>query len=240
MTRMTLAAVLLLASLGCSSVSHAAQAPTLSPAKTMTAANMVDIRSLAPAIAQDIKYAGSDNFVGRPVDGYLATKCFLQRSAAEALAQVEKDLRAKHMRLKTWDCYRPARAVADFVRWAHDLTDQRSKPAHYPTLDKSQLLGDYIAPVSGHSRGGTVDLTLERCAGDDTHCAPLDMGTDFDFFGLRANTDNPDITPLQRQNRELLLKAMAAGGFRNYLMEWWHYTLSPEPTPHTIYDVPVE
>jgi D-alanyl-D-alanine dipeptidase len=212
---------------------------SLSPARTMTAANMVDIRSLSPDIAEDIKYAGSDNFVGRPVAGYLAAKCFLQRPAATALAQVQQQLRARHLRLKVWDCYRPARAVADFVRWAHDLTDQRTKPAHYPTLDKSQLLGDYIAPVSGHSRGGTVDLTLERCAGNNTHCTPLDMGTDFDYFGLRANTANPDITLLQRQNRALLRKAMTAGGFRNYPMEWWHYTLSLEPAPHVIYDMPV-
>lgn len=206
----------------------------------MEAADMLDVRSLSPKIAEDIKYAGSDNFVGRPVDGYRAAKCFLQRPAAIALARVEQQLITRHLRLKIWDCYRPARAVADFVRWAHDLTDQRTKPAHYPTLDKSQLLGDYIAPVSGHSRGGTVDLTLERCTGDGAHCVPLDMGTDFDFFGLRANTNNPAVTALQRQNRELLLHAMTAGGFRNYPLEWWHYTLSPEPTPHIIYDVPVE
>ena len=144
------------------------------------------------------------------------------------------------MRLKIWDCYRPARAVAHFVRWAHDLADQRTKAQHYPTLDKSKLLGDYIAPVSGHSRGGTVDLTLEQCAADDTHCEPLDMGTQFDFFGLRANTDNPGISPAQRHNRQTLLAAMARRGFRNYPMEWWHYTLSPEPSPHTLYDVPVK
>ena len=34
-------------------------------------------------------------------------------------------------------------------------------------------------------------------------------------------------------------RAMAREGFGNYPMEWWHYTFQPEPTPHTIYDVPV-
>ncbi len=233
-------ALLLLTATAQARPTDATQGPSLSPASSMTSAGMVDIRSLSPDIAEDIKYAGSDNFVGRPVDGYLAPKCFLQRPAARALARVERQLRARHLRLKLWDCYRPARAVADFVRWAHDLADQRTKPDHYPGLHKSQLLGDYIAPVSGHSRGGTVDLTLERCSEDNTHCAPLDMGTDFDFFGRRANTRSPDLTPAQHRNRELLLRAMARGGFRNYPMEWWHYTLSPEPTPHTIYDVPVK
>ena len=50
------------------------------------------------------------------------------------------------------------------------------------------------------------------------------MGTEFDFFGTLANTDSPAATPAQRANRRLLRDAMAAQGFRNYPMEWWHYT----------------
>lgn len=221
-------------------IAHADQPPALSPATTAAAANLVDIRTLVPDIAEDIKYAGHDNFVGAPVDGYLAPKCLLLRPVAEALTRVEHELRTRQLRLKIWDCYRPARAVAHFVRWAHDLADQRTKPQHYPTLDKSKLLGDYIAPVSGHSRGATADLTLQRCAADGTHCAPLDMGTDFDFFDVRAHTDTPGITAAQRANRLLLRDAMAREGFRNYPMEWWHYTFTPEPTPRTLYDVPVQ
>nr|WP_229238357.1 M15 family metallopeptidase [Dyella amyloliquefaciens] len=214
--------------------------PTLSPAKTAAQAGLVDIRQLAPDIAEDIKYAGSDNFVGTPVDGYLAPKCFLLKPAAEALARVERDLRAQHRRLQIFDCYRPARAVAHFVRWAGDLSDQRTKPEHYPDLDKRALLGDYIAPVSGHSRGATTDLTLMQCDAHDTHCKPLDMGTSFDYFGTLANTESPKATSAQHANRELLRAAMEREGFRNYSMEWWHYTLTPEPTPDTIYDVPVQ
>ncbi len=221
-------------------IARADQPPALSPATTAAAANLVDIRTLVPDIAEDIKYAGHDNFVGAPVDGYLAPKCLLLRPVAEALARVEHELRTRQLRLKIWDCYRPARAVAHFVRWAHDLNDQRTKPQHYPTLDKSKLLGDYIAPVSGHSRGATADLTLQRCAADGTRCTPLDMGTDFDFFDVRAHTDAPDITAAQHTNRLLLRDAMAREGFRNYPMEWWHYTFTPEPTPHTLYDVPVQ
>ena len=234
-------AILLLVALGAFTSIHAKEPPpTLSPATTAEAANLVDIRSLVPDIAEDIKYAGSDNFVGRPVDGYRAPKCFLLRPVAEALARVEHELRGQHLRLKIWDCYRPARAVADFVRWAHDLGDQRTKPQHYPTLDKSKLLDGYIASVSGHSRGATVDLGIEQCAADGSPCKPLDTGTDFDYFGTLANTDHPGITPVQRANRQRLLAAMAREGFKNYPMEWWHYTFTPEPTPHTLYDVPVQ
>lgn len=214
--------------------------PVLSTARTPDQAGLVDIRELVPDIAEDIKYAGSDNFVGTPVDGYLAAKCFLLRPATEALARVEHDLRPRHLRLQLFDCYRPARAVKHFVRWASDLSDQHTKAAHYPDLDKSKLLGDYIAPVSGHSRGATADLTLLQCDASDTRCAPLDMGTGFDFFGPLANTDSPQATPAQHANRTLLRDAMEHQGFRNYAMEWWHYTLTPGPATDTIYDVPVQ
>jgi D-alanyl-D-alanine dipeptidase len=218
---------------------HAAAQVTRSSARTAAEAGLVDIRTRVPDIAEDIKYAGRDNFVGTRIDGYLAPKCLLLPPVADALARVEHELRARHLRLKVWDCYRPARAVAHFVRWARDLGDLRTKPQHYPDLDKSQLLGDYIAPVSGHSRGATVDLTLQRCTADGA-CAALDMGTDFDFFGTRAHTDAADVTAQQHANRLLLRDAMAREGFRNYPLEWWHYTLEPEPTPHTLYDVPVQ
>ena len=65
------------------------------------------------------------------------------------------------------------------------------------------------------------------------------MGTGFDLFDPRANTDNPDITAAQRANRKLLLDAMKRRGFVNYPLEWWHFTYKPEPTPATAYDVPV-
>lgn len=200
---------------------------------------MVDIRAVVPDIAQDIRYAGSDNFVGAPVDGYEAPRCWLKREAADALARVEAALRERHQRLRIFDCYRPARAVAHFMRWVDDPADLKTKAAHYPDLDKAQLVGEYISPRSGHSRGATVDLTLLQCDSTDAACMPVDMGTEFDFFGTRANTDSPDVDAGQRANRLRLRDAMHAAGFRNYPMEWWHYTFQPEPTPGIFYDVPV-
>lgn len=186
---------------------------------------------------QEIRYAGSENFVGVPIDGYEAPRCYLLEPVAEALQKVEQDLRKQDLRLKIFDCYRPNRAVAHFVRWANDPNDQRNRVDYYPDMDKPDLLDGYIAPVSGHSRGATVDLTLLQC--DDGACEPLDMGTGFDFFGPRANTASPLATPAQRANRERLGEAMARHGFVNYPMEWWHFTLQPEPSPTLMFDVPV-
>jgi CubicO group peptidase (beta-lactamase class C family) len=237
-SRLALLAGLLLAATGCASAPPATT-PVLSRATTMQQAGMVDLRSVVPDISQDIRYFGKDNFVGTRVDGYEAPCCWLKREAAEALARVERDLRARHLRLRVYDCYRPARAVAHFMRWVQDTADVRTKATHYPDFEKPQLLDGYIAPVSGHSRGATLDLTLLQCDATGSDCRALDMGTDFDFFGTRANTDSPDATPAQRANRHLLRDAMAVHGFHNYPMEWWHFTFRPEPTPGTLYDVPV-
>ncbi len=235
MTRALLAIVLLV----CSASLRAGEPPVLSPARTMEEAGLVDIRTLVPDLSQDIRYFGSDNFVGARVDGYDAPRCWLKREAAEALARVEADLRKRHQRLRVFDCYRPARAVAHFMRWAQDPADLKTKFAHYPDLDKPALLGGYIAPVSGHSRGATLDLTLLQCDDRDADCTPLDMGTAFDVFGTKANTDSPLANGAQRDNRHFLRDAMAAQGFSNYPMEWWHFTFQPEPTPGLLYDVPI-
>ncbi|MFT4198181.1 MAG: M15 family metallopeptidase [Pseudoxanthomonas sp.] len=218
----------------------AAAAPQVatSAATTAAQAGLVDVATLAPGLALDIRYAGSHNFVGRPIDGYQAGKCLLLAPAAQALAQVQADLRGQGLRLKLFDCYRPVRAVADFLRWAGDPSAQDNKAEFYPDLDKARIVPEgYVAAVSGHSRGATVDLTLQRCV--HGRCSDLDMGTGFDYFGTLANTDNARVAPAQRGNRQRLRAAMARRGFANYPKEWWHYTLTPEPSPGVQFDVPV-
>src|SRR5262249_46699043 len=144
---------------------------------------------------------------------------------------------AQGLRLRLYDCYRPVRAVRDFVAWAADPDDQKTKPRYYPTLDKSKLLGDYISPTSGHSRGATLDLTLLEPRGD-AH-APWEMGTGSDFSAAPPPTHSPRASLAQRGHRERLRAAMQREGFENYPLEWWHYTFKPEPTPRTAFDFPV-
>lgn len=216
---------------------NVAATPTISPATTAAEAGLIDVRTLAANIDVDMRYAGRDNFTGRVVPGYVAPTCYLLRPAAEALARVARAVEADGDRLQVFDCYRPVRAVQAFVAWARDLQAQSTKAQYYPRVDKRALLGDYIAETSGHSRGATLDLGLLTCKRGT--CAPMDMGTPFDFFDARAHTDAPDISATQRAHRQRLLRAMAAQGFVNYPMEWWHFTFRPEPTPDTAYDVPV-
>ena len=200
---------------------------------------LVDVSAVDPTIVFDIRYAGTNNFIGRVIDGYEDPKCMLTPQAAAALGRVQRELRPQGLGLLIYDCYRPQRAVDEFVRWAKDLGDQQNKSRFYPNIDKSELLPrGYIAAKSSHSRGSTVDLGLIHLSGPNEG-EPLDMGTDFDLFDPKSHTDAPGITPEQRRNRDRLLHAMSRAGFQNLPVEWWHYTLRDEPYPDRYFDVVV-
>src|ERR1051325_3616464 len=72
----------------------------------------VYLRDIDHAIAQDMRYAGPNNFTGAPLPGYDAAECVLREPAARALAAVRADLAPQGLGLKVYDCSRPARAVA--------------------------------------------------------------------------------------------------------------------------------
>lgn len=243
-------------------------ATTLAPtaaADPVAPQDFIALNDVDPSIAQDIRYFTAHNFTGDPVDGYLAPLCILTRQAAEALARAQRDFLEDGFTLKVYDCYRPQRAVDEFVSWARDLADQRMKAEFYPRVDKSALFAEgYIAERSGHSRGSTVDLTLVPLSAapappyipgqllvDCTAPQPirfvdnsLDMGTGYDCFDTLANTADPRITGEQAKNRTLLLEGLQRQGFVNYDKEWWHFTYRPadggEPFPDTTFDFPVD
>jgi zinc D-Ala-D-Ala dipeptidase len=200
-------------------------------------AEFVDAAAVVDGLVVDMRYFGADNFVGRRIDGYEAPRCLLARPAAAALSTVQRDLAQRGLGLKVLDCYRPARAVAHFVRWARDTADVARKADYYPNIDKRYLfrLG-YIAERSGHSRGSTVDLTLVRRTDGE---GDLDMGTPFDFFSPKSWPGDISVGEVARRNRALLAAAMARGGFRAYAKEWWHFTLRNEPFPARYFDFPV-
>ncbi|MEV0811361.1 M15 family metallopeptidase [Micromonospora sp. NPDC050200] len=233
---------------------------TPSPTGVTAPADFVLLSEVDPTIAVDIRYATAHNFVGRPVDGYPEPLCLLTRTAAEALRRVQTAARAQSRSLRVYDCYRPQRAVDDFVRWAPNPADQRMKAEFYPGVDKSRLFADgYIGAPTAHSRGSTLDLTLEpvpappgatytpgeplvACtapAGRRFADGGVDMGTGFDCFDPLAHTDNPGVTGPPRQNRQLLRRLMQQGGFVNYDREWWHYRYADEPYPNMYFDFPV-
>ena len=196
----------------------------------------VDAAALVPGLAVEMRYFGAHNFVGRRIAGYEAPRCLLTAQAASALGEAQRAVAPHGFGLKVFDCYRPARAVADFVAWAKDPADTRMKGEFYPDIDKRDLfrLG-YIAARSAHSRGSTVDLTLIRL-GDRSE---VDMGTPFDTFSPASAPLSSRVTARQRANRRRLRATMIRAGFAPYAQEWWHFTLSREPYPDTVFDQPV-
>jgi len=214
----------------------------------------VHLADVAPAIRQDIRYAGSRNFMGRPAAGYHAAECVLTRRAAEALARAQAEIAPRGLTLVVWDCYRPQRAVADFMAWTRDATDQRMRAIYYPRVDKRDLsVQGYLSSRSTHSRGSTVDLGLARsgdaAAGGTGACAEphgtriddgvLDFGTAYDCFDTLSHVRAPGIGREAATNRALLAGLMQRHGFRAYAKEWWHFQLRDEPFPTQSFDFPV-
>lgn len=221
-------------------------------------AGFVYLKKIDPSIDEDIRYATSYNFIGRPIHGYYASECILTLQAAVALEKVEQALHQENLSLRIYDCYRPQIAVNDFIAWS--MTGQHQmKDEYYPRINKQDLfrLG-YIAERSGHSRGSTVDLTIEPLTSSSVHgvyptknqlaCyAPyheryddgsLDMGTNFDCMDILSHGD-AFVSANAIKNRYILKKLMEKYGFESYSKEWWHFTLKNEPYPNSYFNFPV-
>src|SRR5882757_65475 len=123
--------------------------------------DFVFVDEVVPGIRWDAKYATWDNFTGKPVDGYLLNRIIGTTALCAALESAHEKAALLGFGLLLWDCYRPQRAVDRFVRWSKEPDDGRTKPRHYPNIDRADMFEQgYVAFKSGHSRGSTVDLTL--------------------------------------------------------------------------------
>ena len=128
--------------------------------------DFVYLRDVDPSIIQDIRYAGINNFMGRPIEGYGAAECVVKRAVGVALQNVQRELATRKLSLKMLDCYRPVRAVADMVAWSQNGKETAAERRYNPAFRKEDLfrLG-YIANHSQHSTGAAVDLYAGRSEG---------------------------------------------------------------------------
>ncbi len=207
----------------------------------------VYLREIDPSIIQDIRYAGSNNFIGRPLKGYDAAECVVKQEVGLRLKAIQQDLAKRKLSLKMLDCYRPVRAVADMVAWSRNGKETAAERRFNPAFRKVELfrLG-YIATHSQHSTGAALDLTLVDLAADNSAAfdpnkayadctapaemrAPagsIDMGTGYDCSDPKAHAASTAITPAQRRWRNELVAVMAHQGFVKYSKEWWHFSQS--------------
>jgi D-alanyl-D-alanine dipeptidase len=164
--------------------------------------DLADVTALDPSIKLDIRYAGTNNFVGTPF--YTSAKAFMQRPAALALVRVHKRLEKEGYGLLIFDAYRPWHVTKMF--W-------EATPQKWRIFVADPSMG------SRHNRGCAVDLTLyDRKTGK-----VVDMVSGFDEFSDRAYPDYPAGTSLQRWHRDLLRRSMESEDFTVYEAEWWHY-----------------
>ena len=176
---------------------------------------LVDLRLTVPDAVFEMRYAGSDNFLGRAV--YPRSAAFLRRSSAAKLARADAALRAQGLRLTVFDAYRPLSVQR--LMW-------KAKPDRRYVADPAR--------GSAHNRGGAVDVGLLDAEGK-----ALPMPSAFDEFGPRAAHDAPSAAPAQREHARILKAAMEAAGFASLAEEWWHYR-DPASKEWPLLDIPLE
>ncbi len=163
----------------------------------------VRLADYSEGFAYDLRYATKNNFLKTKV--YDCAECYTRVKTAKALIAANEDFEEQGYRILFFDCYRPN--SVQYLMW--DIVPNPQ----------------YVAnPVKGsvHNRGGAVDISLQTLDG-----IPLDMGTDFDFFGKRAYHDNFNLPEKVLQNRSILKETMERHGFRSIRTEWWHYNYGP-------------
>ena len=207
------------------------------PSNPSIPSDFVVLADVCPDIIQEIRYYTTYNFVGERIPGYERPIAYLTRQAADSLKLVCDDLKEQGYRLKVFDAYRPQMAVDFFVRWGSDLEDQRMKEYFYPDCPKSELFHrGYIAHLSGHTRGSTLDLTLFDMKTE----REVDMGGTYDFLGETSHYNySRGLTRDQINHRRILREAMMRHGFKPIPVEWWHFTLRNEPYPDHYFTFPI-
>jgi D-alanyl-D-alanine dipeptidase len=179
---------------------------------------LVELTRLDPTIKLDIRYATPHNFMGQVL--YPQARAFLQRPAAEALVQVNAELKPLGYRLLVFDGYRPWRITKQM--W--DSTP----------IDKKEFVAD---PRKGsrHNRGCAVDLSLWDIAAD----REVPMPGEYDEMSPRSYAAYTGGTPTQRTARDLLRAHMEAHGFTVLPAEWWHFDFKDWKS-YPIQDIPFD
>lgn len=177
---------------------------------------MVELKSLAPSIVYDLKYATPDNFMRRYMypAGTLIT--FLRKPAADSLLKVQQELNQEGLGLKVFDAYRPYSVTKRFWK-----------------LVKDERYVANPAKGSNHNRGIAIDVTII----DLNTGKELNMGTGFDNFSDTAHHNFKHLPEPILQNREKLKNIMAKYGFAALPTEWWHYTYQ-SPVQFPVLDIP--
>jgi len=161
----------------------------------------VNLKDYSKDFIYDMKYATEDNFLKAKV--YDCAECLLRLKTVQALVAANKDFMKKGYKIKLYDCYRP-------LSIQKKMFEIVPNPVYVADPKKGSI----------HNRGGAVDISIV-----DSNGKEVDMGTPFDFFGIKAGHNYTKLSNEVLSNRKFLKKVMIKNGFNSFDSEWWHYNL---------------
>ena len=80
-------------------------------------------------IQKELRYLSSNNFIGKPIDGYLKNKVIISSQAAIALKKVQEELLYIGKSLIVFDAYRPQQSVDHYVRLSLIHISEPTRPS---------------------------------------------------------------------------------------------------------------
>lgn len=181
---------------------------------------LVDILSLQPNIKADIKYATTDNFIGK----VLYTEnvgAYAEPTLAQAVAQAQNTLKSINtdLSLVIFDAARPISVQKEMFELVKGTANERFIANPY-----GEFAGGF------HNYGMAVDVAI--IDGDEKM---LDFGTGYDSFEDIAHSGGEAelvkkglLTINAYKNRQLLYYIMGEHGMLPYAYEWWHFQLQYE------------
>ena len=183
--------------------------------KMMREMGLIDIHDLDSTIAVQMIYAAPYNFMGKVLYKDVH-KAFMLPALAEKVVAANRELKKLRpdVNLIIYDAARPLKV--QYEMW--EMVKGTEMDYYVANPEKRNGL---------HNYGAAVDVTLMDCT---QH--PLPMGSEYDYFGVEANTDDEDgllkkgrITQREYENRLLLRKVMTDQGLLTVTSEWWHFNL---------------
>jgi D-alanyl-D-alanine dipeptidase len=197
------------------SLSLKAQKTTCAAELSMQKQGLQEVTAQVPGVLVELKYATTDNFMGKDVYGCL-THAYLQKETVAMLKKAEEILEKEHpgYHLLIYDAARPLSKQWELWNTLTQYTPEKRRT--------------YVADPKEHSihnYGSAIDLTVA-----DEKGKALEMGTKFDFFGEMAYPKEETrllkegkLTAKALANRLLLRNAMTQAGFMPIEYEWWHF-----------------
>ncbi len=172
---------------------------------------LVDVTTMCNTFIVDIRYASTNNFVGKNMYGDF-TQTYLIKDAAVSLVKAQEALK---------------RIDPDYSLIIYDAARPQSVQQTMWDEVKGTPQQQYVArPAKGgtHNFGVAVDVGLAYKG------EPVDMGTEFDCFTEDAHITSERwlvkkgrISEEALKNRQLLRKVMTEAGYKTYRHEWWHF-----------------